>query len=81
MKYFKRPRNYSGESLVDGLKTSVYGRTSKWKSNEELFAKIGTLEEIAFWNDIDYSDSIVAHREMLVLLRDGVLKEVSDDYD
>lgn len=81
MKYFKKPKNYSGTSLIDGLKTSVYGKTNKWKSNEELFAKIGTLEEIAYWNGVDYSDVATANKKMLDMLRMGTLKEVSDDYD
>lgn len=68
-----RKTRYRGESIVDGLKRSVYGARYKWPSNEQLFYDVGTLKDIARVNNISYADTRTAHIAMLELLKQGNL--------
>lgn len=68
-----RKTRYRGESIVDGLKKSVYGARYKWPSNEQLFYDVGTLKDIARVNNISYESPRNAHIIMLELLREGDL--------
>ena len=71
-KKFRKPK-YTGDSIVDGLKQSVYGKRSRWPSNEKLFHDVGTLEEIAYANRLSYFCPRTAHIAMLELLKRGEL--------
>lgn len=72
MQKFKKTR-YRGKSIVDGLKRSVYGRRWKWPSNYRLTVDVGTLEEIAKANGMDYTDKFGDRVRMLELLKAGEL--------
>ena len=72
--YFSKP-SYSGTSIVDGLKTSVYGKdTKKWPSNKTLYNKVGTLEQIAKANGIT-GKTADRNTKMLKKLKEGKLKK------
>jgi hypothetical protein len=73
--YFSKP-NYSGTSIVDGLKTSVYGTNkNKWPGNDAMYQKIGTLAQIASKNSITDSNAGTRNTKLLNLLKQGKLKK------
>lgn len=70
---FKIPK-YKGDSIIDGLKSSIYGPRRKWPSNHVLEQTVGSLQEIAEINGIDYERPLLAHMQMLSKLKTGCLR-------
>lgn len=71
--WFKVPK-YQGDSIVDALKSSVYGPKRKWPSNDILEQTVGSLQEIAEANGINYERPFLAHIQMLQELKFGCLR-------
>lgn len=76
--YFKKP-TYKGESIIDGLKSSIYGLRPRWPDNKTLLERVGSLEDIARANGLSYDNPFEAHIWMLDILKAGLLKRAKPE--
>lgn len=76
--YFKKPL-YNGDSIIDGLKSSIYGLRPRWPDNKTLLNRVGSLEEIAKANGLSYDNPFQAHIWMLDILKAGLLKRARQE--